>query len=136
MNCARCATTPANSFWPLKHERAHWVQPQLTDGPGLEVDGARHPVLERMVESFVPNDCRLGPGRRLLVITGPNMGGKSTFMRSIAMIALLAYAGSYVPATRARIGPIDRILTPIGAADDLAPGASTVMVDMTEAAAI
>jgi len=117
-------------------ERARWVQPQLTDAPGLEVDGARHPVVERVVESFVPNDCRLGPGRRLLVITGPNMGGKSTFMRSIAMVALLAYAGSYVPAARARIGPIDRILTRIGAADDLARGASTFMVEMTEAAAI
>jgi DNA mismatch repair protein MutS len=78
----------------------------------------------------------LGPGRRLLVITGPNMGGKSTYMRSIALIALLAFAGSFVPADSARFGPVDRILTRIGAADDLARGASTFMVEMTEAAAI
>jgi hypothetical protein len=84
----------------------------------------------------VPNDCTLGPLRRLLVITGPNMGGKSTYMRSIALIVLLACAGSFVPAAVARIGPIDRILTRIGAADDLARGRSTFMVEMTEAAAI
>jgi DNA mismatch repair protein MutS len=78
----------------------------------------------------------LHPGRRLLVITGPNMGGKSTYMRSIALIALLAYAGSFVPAASARLGPVDRILTRIGAADDLARGRSTFMVEMTEAAAI
>jgi DNA mismatch repair protein MutS len=84
----------------------------------------------------VPNDCVLHSGRRLLVITGPNMGGKSTYMRSVALIALLAYAGSFVPATSARLGPIDRIMTRIGAADDLARGRSTFMVEMTEAAAI
>jgi DNA mismatch repair protein MutS len=78
----------------------------------------------------------LRPGRRLLVITGPNMGGKSTYMRSIALIALLAYAGSFVPAAAARLGPVDRILTRIGAADDLARGRSTFLVEMTEAAAI
>ena len=84
----------------------------------------------------MPNDCVLHPARRLLVITGPNMGGKSTYMRSVALIALLAYAGSHVPASGARLGPIDRILTRIGAADDLARGRSTFMVEMTEAAAI
>ncbi len=84
----------------------------------------------------MPNDCVLGPDRRMLIITGPNMGGKSTYMRSIALISLLAYCGSYVPATSARVGPIDRILTRIGAADDLARGASTFLVEMTEAAAI
>jgi len=84
----------------------------------------------------MPNDCALSPQRRLLVITGPNMGGKSTYMRSVALCALLAFAGSWVPASRARFGPLDRILTRIGAADDLARGASTFMVEMTEAAAI
>jgi DNA mismatch repair protein MutS len=115
---------------------AQWVRPELTAEPGLEIVGARHPVVEREIEVYVPNDCRLGPSRRLLVITGPNMGGKSTFMRSIALIALLACCGSFVPAASARLGPIDRILTRIGAADDLARGASTFMVEMTEAAAI
>jgi DNA mismatch repair protein MutS len=115
---------------------ARWVRPALTAEPGIEIAGARHPVVEREIEAYVPNDCRLGPSRRLLVITGPNMGGKSTYMRSVALIALLAYCGSFVPATSARLGPIDRILTRIGAADDLARGASTFMVEMTEAAAI
>jgi DNA mismatch repair protein MutS len=117
-------------------QRARWVAPEFVDSPGLEIRGARHPVVEDQIEQFVANDCVLGPGRRLLVITGPNMGGKSTYMRSVALIALLAYAGSFVPADSARLGPIDRILTRIGAADDLARGASTFMVEMTEAAAI
>ncbi len=117
-------------------KRARWVQPQLREEAGLEIDAARHPVVEQQLEQFVANDCRLGPGRRLLIITGPNMGGKSTYMRSIALITLLAYSGSFVPADAARIGPVDRILTRIGAADDLARGASTFMVEMTEAAAI
>jgi DNA mismatch repair protein MutS len=116
--------------------RARWVAPEFGEAPGMEIRAARHPVVEEQVEQFVANDCVLGPGRRLLVITGPNMGGKSTYMRSIALIALLAYAGSFVPADSARLGPVDRILTRIGAADDLARGASTFMVEMTEAAAI
>jgi DNA mismatch repair protein MutS len=115
---------------------ARWVRPQLTQAPGLELRGARHAVVERMLEDYTPNDCVLGPDRRMLIITGPNMGGKSTYMRSVALIALLAYCGSYVPAAQARLGPIDRILTRIGAADDLAHGASTFLVEMTEAAAI
>jgi DNA mismatch repair protein MutS len=120
-----------------RHARqARWVAPEFGDEPGMEIRGARHPVVEQQVEQFVANDCVLGPGRRLLVITGPNMGGKSTYMRSIALIALLAFAGSFVPADSARFGPVDRILTRIGAADDLARGASTFMVEMTEAAAI
>ncbi|HEU0204245.1 MAG TPA: DNA mismatch repair protein MutS [Burkholderiaceae bacterium] len=117
-------------------QAARWTRPTLADTPGLEIAGARHPVVERVLETYVPNDCRLGHGRRLLVITGPNMGGKSTYMRSIALVVLLAYCGSFVPAASARIGPIDRILTRIGAADDLARGASTFMVEMTEAAMI
>jgi DNA mismatch repair protein MutS len=117
-------------------QAARWNAPQLDDAPGVDLAGVRHPVVERLIETYVANDCRLSPQRRLLVITGPNMGGKSTYMRSVALTVLLAYCGSYVPATRARIGPIDRILTRIGAADDLARGASTFMVEMTEAAAI
>jgi len=122
-----------------QHARlARWVRPVLREqaDAGLAVDGARHPVVERMLEDYMPNDCHLGPDRRMLIITGPNMGGKSTYMRSIALIALLAYCGSYVPAERAELGPVDRILTRIGAADDLARGASTFLVEMTEAAAI
>jgi DNA mismatch repair protein MutS len=120
----------------LHARRARWVRPQLTQEPGLELRGARHAVVEQSLEDYTPNDCLLGPARRMLIITGPNMGGKSTYMRSIALIALLACCGSFVPAEQARIGPIDRILTRIGAADDLARGASTFLVEMTEAAAI
>jgi len=117
-------------------EQARWARPTLSPEPGLEIIGARHPVVERELETYVPNDCRMTPARRLLVVTGPNMGGKSTYMRSIALTLLLAWCGSFVPAASARIGPIDRILTRIGAADDLARGASTFMVEMTEAAVI
>jgi DNA mismatch repair protein MutS len=114
-----------------------WVCPQLTAEPRLEIEGGRHPVVERFVDApFVPNDLRLDAGRRMLIITGPNMGGKSTFMRQAALIALLAHIGSYVPAARAVLGPLDRIFTRIGAADDLAGGRSTFMVEMTEAANI
>jgi DNA mismatch repair protein MutS len=115
---------------------ANWVRPQLVAEAGLQIEGARHPVVERSLEVYVPNDCRLDPNRRMLIVTGPNMGGKSTFMRSVALVVLLAYCGSFVPASSARIGPIDRILTRIGASDDLARGASTFMVEMTEAASI
>jgi len=115
---------------------ARWVAPELTERSGIELRGARHAVVERELDAYVPNDCVLHPKRRLLVITGPNMGGKSTYMRSVALVALLAYAGSFVPAASARLGPVDRILTRIGAADDLARGRSTFMVEMTEAAAI
>jgi len=130
------ASLDALAALALHAERAQWVRPRLTDAPGLELKALRHPVVERELETYVPNDCQLAPDRRLLVITGPNMGGKSTYMRSVALAALLAYVGSYVPASGARLGPIDRILTRIGAADDLARGASTFMVEMTEAAAI
>lgn len=112
------------------------VAPDLSDTEGIEIEGGRHPVVETQVEDFVANDTRLSPDRRLLLITGPNMGGKSTYMRQVALIALLANCGAFVPARRARIGPLDRIFTRIGAADDLAGGRSTFMVEMTEAAAI
>jgi len=114
-----------------------YVQPELSDEPGLHIEGGRHPVVERVLDDpFVPNDLELSDSRRMLVITGPNMGGKSTYMRQAALILVLASIGSFVPATRAVIGPIDRIFTRIGAFDDLAGGRSTFMVEMTEAAVI
>jgi DNA mismatch repair protein MutS len=114
-----------------------WTLPELVVEPCIAIDGGRHPVVERFSEgAFVPNDLRLDADRRMLIITGPNMGGKSTYMRQAALIALLAHMGSYVPAERAVLGPIDRIFTRIGAADDLAGGRSTFMVEMTEAANI
>jgi DNA mismatch repair protein MutS len=116
--------------------RHNWCRPQLVDAPCLTIVEGRHPVVENQIERFIANDCKLSNDRRLLLITGPNMGGKSTFMRQVALITLLAYVGSYVPATSASIGPIDRIFTRIGASDDLANGRSTFMVEMTESAAI
>ncbi|HVF17227.1 MAG TPA: DNA mismatch repair protein MutS, partial [Steroidobacteraceae bacterium] len=114
-----------------------YTAPQLTDEPVVEITAGRHPVVERFIDQpFVPNDLQLDEKRRMLVITGPNMGGKSTFMRQTALIVILARMGSYVPASAARIGPIDRVFTRIGASDDLAGGRSTFMVEMTEAANI
>ena len=105
--------------------------------PGLDIQGGWHPVVKAASTSpFIDNDLSLKDGRRMLILTGPNMGGKSTFMRQTALICLLAYTGSYVPARRAHLGPIDRIFTRIGAADDLASGRSTFMVEMTETANI
>jgi DNA mismatch repair protein MutS len=114
-----------------------WTRPQLVAQACLDIESGRHPIVERFSTApFVPNDLRLGAGRCMLIITGPNMGGKSTYMRQAALIVLLAHMGSYVPADRATIGPLDRIFTRIGAADDLAGGRSTFMVEMTEAANI
>jgi len=111
--------------------------PALQNEPGIRIVGGRHPVVEQVLDApFVPNDLTLTDARRMLVITGPNMGGKSTYMRQTALIVLLAHAGSYVPAEEAAIGPVDRIFTRIGAADDLAGGRSTFMVEMTETANI
>lgn len=118
--------------------KAHrYCCPELVDEPGIEIEAGRHPVIElTWNEPFVPNDTLMSEQRRLLLITGPNMGGKSTYMRQTALIVLMACIGSHVPAERARIGPIDRIFTRIGASDDLASGRSTFMVEMTEAANI
>jgi DNA mismatch repair protein MutS len=114
-----------------------WTPPELVSEPRLCIEAGRHPVVERFSDNpFVPNDLRFDATRRMLIITGPNMGGKSTYMRQAALIVLLAHMGSYVPANRAVIGPLDRIFTRIGAADDLAGGRSTFMVEMTEAANI
>lgn len=115
----------------------NYCRPELLDEPGIRIRGGRHPVVERLLDApFVANDLDLREDRRLLVITGPNMGGKSTYMRQAALIALLAHIGSFVPADSACFGPLDRIFTRIGAADDLAGGRSTFMVEMTETANI
>ena len=126
----------------------NWCAPVFTREPGIEIRQGRHPVVEaRLAElsgltgpsgsgNFIANDTVLGPKQRLQIITGPNMGGKSTYMRQVALIVLLASMGSYVPATACRLGPIDAIHTRIGAADDLANAQSTFMVEMTEAAQI
>lgn len=116
--------------------RHNWCAPQLVADPMIKITQGRHPVVENHIERFIANDCLLSDESKLLLITGPNMGGKSTYMRQVALITLLAYVGSFVPAANAAIGPIDRIFTRIGAADDLAGGRSTFMVEMTESAAI
>ncbi|WP_373190488.1 DNA mismatch repair protein MutS, partial [Halomonas sp.] len=114
-----------------------FVRPALPESPGIDIRGGRHPVVEQVTETpFVPNDLVLDDTRRMLVITGPNMGGKSTYMRQAALITLLAHTGSFVPADAAAIGPVDRIFTRIGSSDDLAGGRSTFMVEMTETASI
>ncbi len=113
-----------------------WTRPRFSAEPMISIRGGRHPVVEGQVEHFIPNDLSLGAARRMLIVTGPNMGGKSTYMRQTAVIALLAYCGLFVPATDAEIGVLDAIHTRIGAADDLAGGRSTFMVEMTEAAYI
>ncbi len=110
-----------------------WTRPELVDAPGLRIERGRHPVVEGVrTEPFEPNDLILDGDRRMLIVTGPNMGGKSTYMRQNALIVLLAHIGSFVPASKAILGPIDRILTRIGAGDDLAKGQSTFMVEMSE----
>ncbi|MSO92063.1 MAG: DNA mismatch repair protein MutS [Rhodospirillales bacterium] len=118
-----------------------YVRPQLEDGSRFEVKGGRHPVVETALQesggaAFVPNDCVLDEGARLWLLTGPNMAGKSTFLRQNALIAVLAQMGSFVPAEEARIGIVDRLFSRVGAADDLARGRSTFMVEMVETAAI
>jgi len=128
--------------------RSGWVRPVVDDGPALEIEGGRHPVIEPLLlargEEFVPNDTRLtaaegepGPDEaRILLVTGPNMSGKSTYLRQVAQIVLLAQMGSFVPAERARVGVVDRVFTRVGASDRLARGESTFMVEMNETAEI
>ena len=117
-----------------------WCLPQLTDDPCLEVEGGRHPVVESALqdtgERFVANDLSVGTSDRLWLITGPNMGGKSTFLRQAALIAVLAQSGSFVPAASAKVGIVDRLFSRVGASDNLARGRSTFMVEMVETAAI
>ncbi|MEX1056102.1 MAG: DNA mismatch repair protein MutS [Natronospirillum sp.] len=118
-------------------DRLNWTRPQLSKEPVLHVTGGRHPVVEALLDSpFVPNDVSLDSTQPMWVITGPNMGGKSTFMRQTALIALLAHVGSFVPAETALVGDIDRIFTRMGSSDDIAGGRSTFMVEMTETANI
>jgi DNA mismatch repair protein MutS len=124
-----------STFATIANKR-NYVRPSFAHDACIEIEGGRHAVVEGQIENFIANDCRLSPTRRLLLITGPNMGGKSTYMRQVALIVLLAHIGSFVPARAARIGPVDQIFTRIGAADDLAGGRSTFMVEMTESAAI
>jgi DNA mismatch repair protein MutS len=117
-----------------------WARPHLVEHSCFEIEGGRHPVVEQAVAKsggrFVANDCRLSENSRLWLVTGPNMGGKSTFLRQNALIAVLAQAGSYVPATRATLGLVDRLFSRVGASDNLARGRSTFMVEMVETAAI
>jgi DNA mismatch repair protein MutS len=113
-----------------------YVIPEFGDEWGIAIYGGRHPVVETRVDAFIPNDLRLDANRRMLLITGPNMGGKSTYMRQVAHIVLLACCGLFVPAERAVIGPVDQIFTRVGSSDDLAGGRSTFMVEMTETAGI
>ncbi|HKU18357.1 MAG TPA: DNA mismatch repair protein MutS, partial [Candidatus Saccharimonadales bacterium] len=114
-----------------------FTAPELTDAPVLHIEAGRHPVVGQVIDApFVPNDLELNDQRRMLIITGPNMGGKSTYMRQAALIVSLAHIGSFVPAQKAVLGPLDRIFTRIGASDDLAGGRSTFMVEMVETANI
>jgi len=125
----RCFAAHANEH--------HYTRPQLSSDVQIQLHDARHPVIERLQTTpFIANDVALNPARRLLLITGPNMGGKSTYMRQTALLTIMAHCGSFVPAKQAVFGPVDRIFTRIGASDDLASGRSTFMVEMTEAANI
>jgi DNA mismatch repair protein MutS len=135
------ATLDALSALAERAATLRWCRPEFVPYPCIDIEAGRHPVVEaRLRETggsdFIPNQCRLDARTRMLVITGPNMGGKSTFMRQVALIVLLAAMGSYVPAAACRLGPVDAIHTRIGAADDLANAQSTFMLEMTEAAAI
>ena len=117
------------------------MRPALSEEPAFTIEGGRHPVVEAALvrqggSAFVPNDCDLGEARRLWLLTGPNMAGKSTFLRQNALIAIMAQAGSFVPAKSATVGIVDRLFSRVGAADDLARGRSTFMVEMVETAAI
>ncbi|MEJ2180381.1 MAG: DNA mismatch repair protein MutS [Gammaproteobacteria bacterium] len=125
-----------NNFAQCANE-LDFCEPLLSEKSGIEIEDGRHPVVEQVLEEpFIPNSVTMDDNTRLLIITGPNMGGKSTFMRQTAIITLLAHVGSYVPAKRVVMGPVDRIFTRIGASDDLAGGRSTFMVEMTETANI
>lgn len=118
--------------------RHRYVRPEMHDGPELEIVGGRHPVVEQMMprEQFIPNDVSLTPDARMVILTGPNMAGKSTILRQVGLQALLAHIGSFVPATRARVGVMDRVFTRVGASDNLVRGQSTFMVEMSETSAI
>jgi DNA mismatch repair protein MutS len=136
-SAAAIASLDALTSLAERADTLQWVEPTLVAEPVYRVEAGRHPVVEQFSgTNFVPNDLAFDDARRMLIVTGPNMGGKSTYMRQAALIAVLAHIGSYVPARSATIGPIDRVFTRIGAADDLAGGRSTFMVEMTETANI
>jgi DNA mismatch repair protein MutS len=136
INAGAVASLDVLSCFAERAQALHYVQPEFTETSEVHIEAGRHPVVESIAQPYVANDVTLNPYRQLLLITGPNMGGKSTFMRQSALIVLLAYCGCFVPANVAKIGEIDRIFTRIGASDDLAGGRSTFMVEMTETANI
>ena len=137
LSAAGLAELDVLSCFAERAQTLNLVKPEISDGSCIEIEGGRHLVVEQVIDTpFIANDVSLGEDQRLLVITGPNMGGKSTYMRQTALIVILAHVGSFVPADRLMIGPVDRIFTRIGASDDLAGGRSTFMVEMTETATI
>jgi DNA mismatch repair protein MutS len=135
-NAVAVAQLDVLSTFAERAQSLKYVAPEFVNEDGINIVGGRHPVVEQIAQPFIANDVALSPYRQLLLITGPNMGGKSTFMRQTALIVLLAHCGCFVPAQSAKIGKIDRIFTRIGASDDLAGGRSTFMVEMTETANI
>jgi len=135
-NAGAVASLDVLSCFAERAETLNYVAPEFITEAGIQIVNGRHPVVESIAQPFIANDVVLNPYRQLLLITGPNMGGKSTFMRQTALIVLLAHCGCYIPASSAKIGEIDRIMTRIGASDDLAGGRSTFMVEMTETANI
>ena len=135
-NAGAVAQLDVLSTFAERAEALKYVAPEFVGEDGIHIEGGRHPVVEQIAQPFIANDVYLSPYRQLLLITGPNMGGKSTYMRQTALIVLLAHCGCFVPATTVKIGQIDRIFTRIGASDDLAGGRSTFMVEMTETANI
>jgi DNA mismatch repair protein MutS len=135
-NAGAVASLDVLTCFAERAQSLHYTQPHFTPEIGICIEAGRHAVVESITQPFVANDLTLSPYRQLLLITGPNMGGKSTFMRQTALIVLLAYCGCFVPADAVKIGEVDRIFTRIGASDDLAGGRSTFMVEMTETANI
>lgn len=135
---ARVATIDVLSAFAQVAETEGYCRPAVEDGFDLEVTGGRHPVVERMMprDRFIPNDVRLTADQRMIILTGPNMAGKSTVLRQVGLIVLMAQAGSFVPAAAARIGVVDRLFTRVGASDNLVRGQSTFMVEMAETSAI
>src|SRR5205807_8379025 len=134
------ALSTLDALQSLAHVAADrgWVRPEVDDSEVIDIEAGRHPLVERALGPgrFVPNDCTLDAAERLVILTGPNMAGKSTYLRQVAVIVLLAQIGAFVPAERARIGLVDRIFTRVGAQDDIAAGQSTFMVEMAETANI
>jgi DNA mismatch repair protein MutS len=131
------AEVDALASFAERADTLNWRCPRIEDRPGISIKQGRHPVVEQVSsEPFIPNDTELNPSQRMLLITGPNMGGKSTYMRQTALITILAHMGSYVPAESATLGIVDQLFTRIGSSDDLAGGKSTFMVEMSETASI